>query len=70
MKSKLDVTNSVRQTISDFAWDATVGCGNDADPTIQDVRRLEQKLGHELTHDEAKLLQLKWLEALQSMAQP
>lgn len=65
-----DVEPRVRNIINDFVWDATVGCGNDGDPTKSDARRLELKLGREMTHDETKLFQFKWLEALQSMAQP
>jgi hypothetical protein len=60
---KFDVTDSVRQIINDFAWDTT-RYGR-AEPTVHDVRRLEKTLGRELTHDEMKLLQFKWLEALQ-----
>ena len=64
------VSPKVRGIISDFVWNATVGSGDDRQPTAEDVVRLEAKLGGPLTTDEAALFRSRWQEELQCMAHP
>jgi len=65
--------NNTSNIIAGYAWDCTVGAGDDRELRAQDIARLAKVLGRELsdlTSEEVKLFRAKWNECLQCMAQP
>lgn len=59
---------NTKQRIESFAWDATVGTGNDDETVNYGI--LTRRLGREPTFDECKVFRSAWLRSLQEMAQP
>lgn len=57
-----------RKAIESYAWDATVGAGNDSE-TVE-FEALEERLGRKPTEDERQTFKEAWRECLQEMAQP
>ena len=59
-----------KRQIENFAWDCTVGQGNDGDMDQDVVNALGVLLGHAPTNDELLTLQRAWNRCQQEMAQP
>jgi hypothetical protein len=57
--------------IEGFAWDATVGCGNDAElPTVDDFAALARRMGRQLTSAEMRRFTAAWERCHQEMCNP
>lgn len=57
-----------REAVESYAWDATVGAGNDSE--VVDFRALKRRLGCDPTEDEMHWFKQGWERGLQAMAQP
>ena len=57
-----------RKDIESYAWDATVGAGNDSE--VVDFRRLKACLGRDPSEAEMAWFDQAWHASLQAMAQP
>lgn len=66
MKRSLD--RAISQYIESFAWDCTVGSGND-DPN-PDFAALEEYMGHPADDAEREAFAEAWRRNVQCMAQP
>lgn len=61
-------TETTREQVESFAWDATVGAGNDSE--IVDFRALKARLGRDPSPEEMGWFDAAWRRSVQEMAQP
>lgn len=72
---KTNVDRKVRSIIENMAWEATVGCGREADdisnePDGDVVAAVNAVLGRRMTNDEETLLISAWRRCISDIASP